>query len=114
LNKPRHPIRPPKPVQLIVDFGEAGREGKSPTSVESTDPAIGHPHQQLEANSAEAKQQFGPKVISKKNGNNIFNGNNGILARSQWLEWTRWTKCDNGMRMRIRKCLKINGIPCEV
>jgi hypothetical protein len=63
LNKPRHPIRPPRPVQFIVDFGEAGREGKS---VESTGPIIGHPHQQLEANSTEAKEQFGPKVISKK------------------------------------------------
>uniref|UniRef100_A0A914QLM0 Uncharacterized protein n=1 Tax=Panagrolaimus davidi TaxID=227884 RepID=A0A914QLM0_9BILA len=33
--------------------------------------------------------------------------------RSHWLEWTRWSPCVNGERMRIRSCLEVNNIKCE-
>uniref|UniRef100_A0AC34GD23 Uncharacterized protein n=1 Tax=Panagrolaimus sp. ES5 TaxID=591445 RepID=A0AC34GD23_9BILA len=33
--------------------------------------------------------------------------------KSHWLEWTRWSPCVNGERMRIRSCLEVNDIKCK-
>ncbi|KAH7730815.1 Protein F15B9.8 [Aphelenchoides avenae] len=31
---------------------------------------------------------------------------------SQWLEWTSWSGCASGERIRIRQCLEVNDVKC--
>uniref|UniRef100_A0A914C7S8 Uncharacterized protein n=1 Tax=Acrobeloides nanus TaxID=290746 RepID=A0A914C7S8_9BILA len=33
--------------------------------------------------------------------------------KSRWLEWSRWSECSEGKRIRTRKCYEIGGIRCE-
>jgi hypothetical protein len=35
-------------------------------------------------------------------------------GKSEWMDWSKWSDCSSGERIRIRKCLEYNGVKCEV
>nr|CAD2188622.1 unnamed protein product [Meloidogyne enterolobii] len=90
LSKNWQPIRPniaKQPVQVIVDFGNVGRDGttEQPSPLKLT--SVG-----------EADEQ---KIQTE------------TITQSQWLDWSKWSKCENGERVRNRTCIVVNNIPCE-
>ncbi|KAF7631011.1 hypothetical protein Mgra_00007217 [Meloidogyne graminicola] len=93
LSKTWQPIRPTinkQPVQVVVDFGKAGRDGIKEELTTSI-----------------------PLIIGKGLGEEEETKIETISSSSQWLDWTKWGKCENGERIRTRKCIVINNIPCE-
>ncbi|KAL3118686.1 hypothetical protein niasHT_006514 [Heterodera trifolii] len=108
LSKPRQAIHRPQPVHLLVDIGEmsstnsnnnggAVQQQQQNNGRESAGGAIKQRDGAAKEPTAQLQQQQQQKIITK----------------SQWLDWTRWSRCENGERIRVRKCLSINGGPCE-
>ncbi|KAL7070051.1 hypothetical protein ACQ4LE_011072 [Meloidogyne hapla] len=89
LSKTWQPIRPniKQPVQVVVDFGKVGRDGTA--------------------------EQPSPLKLTTVGGGDEQKINTEIITHSKWLDWSNWSKCENGERVRNRKCIVVNNIPCE-
>uniref|UniRef100_A0A915DI44 Uncharacterized protein n=1 Tax=Ditylenchus dipsaci TaxID=166011 RepID=A0A915DI44_9BILA len=77
----------PQQAQILVDFGDV---------------TIDNQHQGRDEH---AKNLLTPTFSNDSNGNKP--------KHSQWLEWTRWSGCNNGERIRLRQCLEVNNVKCQ-
>ncbi|KAI1714674.1 hypothetical protein Ddc_11395 [Ditylenchus destructor] len=87
LTKPQPGGIRPQEANILVDFGESDTRHQGRGSAYS-----------------------GQKISSPQESTN---GTAGSPKQSQWLDWTRWTGCANGERIRVRQCLEVNGVKCK-
>ncbi|KAE9556780.1 hypothetical protein FO519_000186 [Halicephalobus sp. NKZ332] len=110
----KKPLETQEPTVHIINIG--GKDVR----------IIDHPKskEQLQAET-EAHIGMGRTPIVVSNSDNqretkIISGNFNIqpldekdLPKSRWLEWTQWSACSGGERIRVRSCLVVDGINCE-
>uniref|UniRef100_A0A914I650 Secreted protein n=1 Tax=Globodera rostochiensis TaxID=31243 RepID=A0A914I650_GLORO len=96
LSKPRQAVRRPQPIHVLVDIGDMAKQQQANTG-QGRDGL----KQQGGDGVMRTVQELPPGVKQR------------MITKSRWLDWTRWSRCENGERIRVRKCLSINGTPCE-
>ncbi|KAI6199951.1 hypothetical protein M3Y96_00681600 [Aphelenchoides besseyi] len=88
-----HPVQKAQNVEVLVDFGS---ETQEPLSASGARQLGRTSHFQLPT-------EKGPLVFDPMK----------HTTKSHWLDWTRWTECSDGERVRVRQCLEVKNVKCE-